>query len=97
MRTALPLAVTLLLCAAPAEAQLTRETSPVALPGYSLTAPDGPDRPYPWGTEPPTPRHGNFDFQPIVYRGPYEYGSPEVDIDYYPQTMPPPEEGESEA
>lgn len=36
------LAVTLLL-AAPAEAQLTRETSPVALPGYSLTAPDGPE------------------------------------------------------
>ncbi|MCI0492195.1 MAG: cbb3-type cytochrome c oxidase subunit I [Planctomycetes bacterium] len=39
---------------------------------------------------PSPPGHGNFDFQPIVYRGPYEYGSPEVDIDYYPQTMPPP-------
>jgi cytochrome c oxidase subunit 1 len=40
---------------------------------------------------PSPPGHGNFDFQPVVYRGPYEYNSPEVDIDYYPQTMPPPE------
>ncbi len=50
----------------------------------------------PWGanslewTAPSPPGHGNFDFQPIVYRGPYEYGSPEVDTDYYPQTQPPP-------
>ena len=35
------------------------------------------------------PGHGNFDFQPIVYRGPYEYGSPDVEDDYYPQTKPP--------
>jgi cytochrome c oxidase subunit 1 len=28
--------------------------------------------------------------QPIVYRGPYEYGSPEVDTDNYPQWIPPP-------
>ena len=41
---------------------------------------------------PSPPGHGNFDFQPIIYRGPYEYGSPEVEEDYYPQTMPPPEE-----
>jgi cytochrome c oxidase subunit 1 len=40
---------------------------------------------------PTPPGHGNFDFQPIVYRGPYEYGSPEVDEDFYPQTMPPPQ------
>ena len=40
---------------------------------------------------PSPPGHGNFDTQPVVYRGPYEYGSPEVDIDYYPQWMPPPE------
>ena len=40
---------------------------------------------------PSPPGHGNFDMQPIVYRGPYEYGSPEVDTDYYPQTQPPPE------
>lgn len=40
---------------------------------------------------PSPPGHGNFDFQPIVYRGPYEYGSPEVDTDYYPQWQPPPE------
>ena len=39
---------------------------------------------------PSPPGHGNFDFQPVVYRGPYEYGSPEVDDDYYPQTQPPP-------
>ncbi len=39
---------------------------------------------------PSPPGHGNFDFQPVVYRGPYEYGSPEVDADYYPQTQPPP-------
>ncbi len=42
-------------------------------------------------TAPSPPGHGNFDFQPIVYRGPYEYSSPEVDEDYYPQTQPPPE------
>jgi cytochrome c oxidase subunit 1 len=41
---------------------------------------------------PSPPGHGNFDFQPIVYRGPYEYASPEVDVDFYPQTQPPPEE-----
>jgi cytochrome c oxidase subunit I len=40
---------------------------------------------------PSPPGHGNFDAQPIVYRGPYEYGSPEVSSDYYPQTQPPPE------
>lgn len=39
---------------------------------------------------PSPPGHGNFDFQPVVYRGPYEYGSPETDQDYYPQTQPPP-------
>jgi cytochrome c oxidase subunit 1 len=42
-------------------------------------------------TAPSPPGHGNFDFQPIVYRGPYEYGSPEVETDYYLQTQPPPE------
>jgi cytochrome c oxidase subunit 1 len=39
---------------------------------------------------PSPPGHGNFDVQPIVHRGPYEYNSPEVDTDYYPQTQPPP-------
>ena len=42
-------------------------------------------------TAPSPPGHGNFDFQPIVYRGPYEYGSPEVGEELYPQTQPPPE------
>jgi cytochrome c oxidase subunit 1 len=38
---------------------------------------------------PSPPGHGNFDFQPVIYRGPYEYNSPETDEDYYPQTQPP--------
>jgi cytochrome c oxidase subunit I len=42
-------------------------------------------------TAPSPPGHGNFDVQPIVYRGPYEYGSPEVATEHYPQTQPPPE------
>ncbi len=46
---------------------------------------------------PSPPGHGNFDFQPIVYRGPYEYGSPEVDEDYYPQIKPPPEQTPAES
>jgi cytochrome c oxidase subunit I len=52
----------------------------------------------PWGANslewfaPSPPGHGNFDAQPIVYRGPYEYGSPEVDTDNYPQWIPPPDE-----
>ncbi len=41
-----------------------------------------------WQTPSP-PGHGNFDFQPVIHRGPYEYGSPEVEEDYYPQTQPP--------
>jgi cytochrome c oxidase subunit 1 len=41
---------------------------------------------------PSPPGHGNFDFQPVVYRGPYEYNSPEVGEDFYPQTQPPPED-----
>ena len=40
---------------------------------------------------PSPPGHGNFDFQPIVYRGPYEYNSPETPgSDYYPQIQEPP-------
>jgi len=39
---------------------------------------------------PSPPGHGNFDFQPVIYRGPYEYGSPETNEDYYPQIQPPP-------
>jgi cytochrome c oxidase subunit 1 len=46
---------------------------------------------------PSPPGHGNFDFQPVVYRGPYEYGSPEVDTDYYPQTQPPPDAKNTDA
>ncbi|HYO24307.1 MAG TPA: cbb3-type cytochrome c oxidase subunit I [Lacipirellulaceae bacterium] len=38
---------------------------------------------------PSPPGHGNFDVQPIIYRGPYEYNSPETDVDFYPQTQPP--------
>jgi cytochrome c oxidase subunit 1 len=38
-----------------------------------------------WGTPSPPP-HGNFGAQPIVYRAPYEYSSPEVKEDWLPQT-----------
>jgi cytochrome c oxidase subunit I len=37
-----------------------------------------------WVAPTPTP-HGNFDAIPTVYRGPYEYSSPEVQEDYLPQ------------
>lgn len=42
-----------------------------------------------WSAPSPPP-HGNWgDVVPTVYRGPYEYSSPETDSDYYPQTQPP--------
>ena len=56
----------------------------------------------PWGANslewcaPSPPGHGNFDFQPVVYRGPYEYGSPEVDTDFYPQWQAPPSDAKPE-
>lgn len=34
---------------------------------------------------PSPPPHGNFDTVPVVYRGPYEYSSPEVQEDWLPQ------------
>jgi cytochrome c oxidase subunit 1 len=34
---------------------------------------------------PTPPPHGNFEVQPVVYRGPYEYSSPEVEEDWLPQ------------
>ena len=37
-----------------------------------------------WVAPTPTP-HGNFETLPTVYRGPYEYSSPEVPEDYLPQ------------
>jgi cytochrome c oxidase subunit 1 len=40
-------------------------------------------------TAPSPPPHGNFDAIPTVYRGPYEYASPETKEDYYPQNLPP--------
>jgi cytochrome c oxidase subunit 1 len=36
-------------------------------------------------TAPTPPPHGNFEVQPVVYRGPYEYSSPEVKEDWLPQ------------
>jgi cytochrome c oxidase subunit 1 len=39
---------------------------------------------------PSPPPHGNFLETPIVRRGPYEYGNPEVEEDYLPQTSPQP-------
>jgi cytochrome c oxidase subunit I len=39
---------------------------------------------------PSPPPHGNWDGHiPTVYRGPYEYASPEVSSDFYPQTQAP--------
>lgn len=37
-----------------------------------------------WSAASPPP-HGNFEAQPAVYRGPYEYSSPEVTEDWLPQ------------
>ena len=37
-----------------------------------------------WLTGSP-PGHGNFDFQPIVERGPYEYSHPDHEEDFLPQ------------
>ncbi len=37
-----------------------------------------------WSAPTPPP-HGNFEVQPVVYRGPYEYSSPEVKEDWLPQ------------
>ncbi len=39
-----------------------------------------------WSTPSP-PGHGNFDSQPIVHRGPYEYCSPDCEEDYWPQSQ----------
>jgi len=40
-------------------------------------------------TAPSPPGHGNFDFQPVVHRGPYEYSVPGADKDHLMQTDPP--------
>ena len=40
-----------------------------------------------WSAPTPPP-HGNFEVQPTVYRGPYEYSSPEVKEDWLPQDQP---------
>jgi cytochrome c oxidase subunit 1 len=37
-----------------------------------------------WSAPTPPP-HGNFEVQPVVYRGAYEYSSPEVKEDWLPQ------------
>ena len=37
-----------------------------------------------WSAPSPPP-HGNFDFQPIVERGPYEYSHPDRETDFWPQ------------
>jgi cytochrome c oxidase subunit 1 len=41
-------------------------------------------------TAPSPPPHGNFVEIPIVRRGPYEYGSPDIEEDYLPQASPQP-------
>jgi cytochrome c oxidase subunit 1 len=37
-----------------------------------------------WATPTP-PGHGNFTFEPAVYRGPYEYSRPDCENDFLPQ------------
>ena len=39
-------------------------------------------------TAPSPPPHGNFAELPTVYRGPYEYGVPGREDDYFPQDVP---------
>jgi cytochrome c oxidase subunit 1 len=41
-----------------------------------------------WATPTP-PGHGNFTFEPAVYRGPYEYSRPEREEDFFPQWIEP--------
>jgi cytochrome c oxidase subunit 1 len=41
-----------------------------------------------WSAPSPPP-HGNFLAMPTVYRGPYEYSSPESEADFLPQDEPP--------
>ncbi|HZV06312.1 MAG TPA: cbb3-type cytochrome c oxidase subunit I [Gemmataceae bacterium] len=41
-------------------------------------------------TAPSPPPHGNFEHTPIVRRGPYEYGNPDIEEDYLPQAAPQP-------
>lgn len=40
-----------------------------------------------WSAPSPPP-HGNFETVPVVYRGPYEYSSPESEADWLPQDKP---------
>jgi cytochrome c oxidase subunit 1 len=40
-----------------------------------------------WSTPSPPPHH-NFEAIPVVYRGPYEYSSPEAPEDWFPQDRP---------
>ena len=43
-----------------------------------------------WTAAPTPPPHGNFPGgTPVVYRGPYEYSSPESTDDFLPQDLPP--------
>jgi cytochrome c oxidase subunit I len=42
-----------------------------------------------WSAPSPPP-HGNFETDPVVHRGPYEYSVPGVEADYLPQTEPTP-------
>jgi len=41
-----------------------------------------------WATPTP-PGHGNFEFEPAIYRGPYEYSRPDHDEDFLPQWIEP--------
>ncbi|MCH1504749.1 MAG: cbb3-type cytochrome c oxidase subunit I [Verrucomicrobiales bacterium] len=45
-----------------------------------------------WATPTPPP-HGNFTFEPVADKGPYEYSVPGADRDFTPQWIEPAEEG----
>jgi len=61
-------------------------------------APDNPweDNGLEW-TLPSPPAHGNFAEVPRVYRGPYEYSSPQSELDYLPQNVRLPDQPEPAA
>ena len=49
-----------------------------------------------WATPTP-PGHGNFTFEPSIYRGPYEYSRPDHDKDFYPQWEEPKRDASSDS
>ena len=53
--------------------------------GQAVRAQSLQDNGLEWTLPSPAP-HGNWERVPTVYRGPYEFSSPQVPEDYLPQT-----------